>query len=122
MKAAAWRGNVFVTGGVDDDGRDLKSCEAYDPTTKRWTKVGRMLTGRSEHGLATVNGKLLALGGEAWGEAIAEVEVYDEESDVWRPLCPMPTPRMAFGCCAVPLAALEPKLREQLHRQKSKKR
>jgi hypothetical protein len=35
---------------------------------------------------------------------------YDEESDEWRPLCPMPTPRTTFGCCAVPLAALEPLL------------
>jgi N-acetylneuraminic acid mutarotase len=122
MKAAAWRDKVFVTGGVDEDIRDLKSCEAYDPTTMRWTEVGRMLTARSDHGLAVVNDQLVALAGSAWGEAIAEVEVYDENRDEWRPLRSMPTPRKNFGCCAVPLAALEPRLRERLHSQKSKKR
>lgn len=111
MKAAAWRGKVFVTGGVDEDTRDLKSCEAYDPTTMRWTKVGSMITARSGHGLATVGDMLVAIGGNAGlGGVTAEGESYDEESDEWRPLCPMPTPRTTFGCCAVPLAALEPLL------------
>jgi len=112
MKAAAWRGKVFVTGGVDEDTRDLKSCEAYDPTTMRWTKVGSMITARSGHGLATVGDMLVAIGGNAGlGGVTAEGESYDEESDEWRPLCPMPTPRTTFGCCAVPLAALEPAIR-----------
>ncbi len=119
VKAAAWRGKVFVAGGEDEDGDTLDSCEAYDPTTTRWTKVGSMLTARSDHGLAVVNDRLLALGGIASDGYTAAVESYDEESDVWRPLCPMPNPRWDFGCCAVPLAALEPGLREQLHSQTS---
>jgi hypothetical protein len=114
MKAAAWRGKVFVTGGVDDDILVLDSCEAYNPSTMRWTQVGSMLTARCDHGLAVVNDRLVALGGEARRGITAKVESYDEESDVWRPLCPMPTPRWNFGCCAVPLAALKPSLREQL--------
>jgi kelch-like protein 1/4/5 len=123
MKAAAWRGKVFVTGGVDEHIHFLDSCEAYDPSTMRWTKVGSMLTARSSHGLAVVNDRLVALGGYAGlGEHIAAVESYDEESDVWRPLQSMPNPpRWDFGCCAVPLAALEPKLREQLHSQMTEK-
>jgi N-acetylneuraminic acid mutarotase len=119
VKAAAWRGKVFVTGGEDEEDV-LDSCEAYDPSTMRWTKVGSMLTARSDHGLATVGDMLVALGGMVSDGTTAAVEAYDdEEADVWRPLCPMPTPRSAFGCCAVPLAALEPKLREQLHSQTS---
>jgi hypothetical protein len=89
----------------------------------RWTKVGSMITARSGHGLATVGDMLVAIGGNAGlGRVTAEVESYDIETGEWRPLCPMPAPRTAFGCCAVPLAVLEPKLREQLHSQKSKKR
>jgi hypothetical protein len=64
----------------------------------------------------------VAIGGNAGlGGVTAEVESYDEESDEWRSLCPMPTPRTTFGCCAVPLAALEPRLRERLHSQKTEK-
>jgi hypothetical protein len=88
----------------------------------RWTKVGSMITARSGHGLATVGDMLVAIGGNAGlGGVTAEGESYDEESDEWRPLCPMPTPRTTFGCCAVPLAALEPRLRERLHSQKTEK-
>jgi hypothetical protein len=42
------------------------------------------------------------------------VQVYDLETNIWRVVSPLAARRSALGSCSVPLAGLEPQLREEL--------
>ncbi len=113
IKALAWRNKIYVTGGWNGSLR-LRSCEAYDPVTRRWTQIGSMRTARSNHSMAVVNGRLVVAGGYDGTSTTAQVEMYDWETDTWSEVCPLAAKRSALSCCTVPLAALGPQLRERL--------
>ena len=77
------------------------SVERLDVTgTERGfdTHVAPMLLPRYRHTLATVGGKLYAVGGQKTdGRATASVERYDPTTDTWTEVAPMGRPRFSHA-------------------------
>lgn len=68
---------IYVMGGIDDQGRCLRTVEIYDPTSNQWSIGAPMPTARSALSLVVQQGRIFALGGvEASGRACRVVEVY----------------------------------------------
>src|SRR2546425_2136527 len=107
-------GILYAVGGAGSPEGDfsipLRTVEAYDPTTNKWTARTPMPTHRAQpdtlgwdggrHLLAVgvVNGILYAVGGAccAPGENVtilSTVDAYDPATDTWKTKAPIPTPR-----------------------------
>jgi len=79
----------------------LSSAEVAEDT---WTKKASMHVARSKLGVAVVNGKIYAIGGDArsgkWpyvGSIVGTNEEYDPATDTWTFKASMPTPRYGFA-------------------------
>jgi N-acetylneuraminic acid mutarotase len=79
----------------------LSSAEIAEDT---WTTKASMHVARSKLGVAVVNGKIYAIGGDArhgqWpyaGSIVGTNEEYDPTTDTWTFKTPMPTPRSGFA-------------------------
>jgi hypothetical protein len=90
----------------------LQSIAAVMATDNYWVTKESMQQARSDLGVATVNGKIYAIGGntengyvpntsendyKALGWIVATNEEYDTETNTWAFKKPMPTPRCNFG-------------------------
>jgi len=66
-----------------------------------WTSKAPMNQARAGLGVASVNGKIYALGGSTTtaqgSEIVGTNEEYDPQTDIWTYKASMPTPRMAFA-------------------------
>ena len=71
------RPRLLVFGGHDSNDDFVNSMERYDPSTNEWEEetVAPMLTTRANVGMAVLDGKLYAVGGES------EADGQDEEDD-----------------------------------------
>lgn len=92
------RGRVFVvagrTAGFDTN---LDVVEAYSPATRRWTTLPRV-PGRRGGTAATSTGRyVVSVGGEADAGTIKEVYALDLETNRWRRLPDLRTPRHGLG-------------------------
>lgn len=68
---------IYVIGGIDDQGRCLRTVEIYDPATNQWSTGAPMPSARSALSLVVHQGQIFAMGGvEANGRASRVVEVY----------------------------------------------
>ena len=99
-------------GGYDSEGGTVNSLERYYPSRNEWEgeAVAPMPTARDEAGMAVLDGKLYAAGGQseahgAPGEAFNLVERYDFETKAWEAVAPMAEARYAHA-----VAVLEGKL------------
>ena len=75
-------GCSFIISGIRYSGEELNSVEVYDPTANggrgNWSYGPPMNTARQDLALASLNGKLYAVGGSDFDEnSINSVEVYD---------------------------------------------
>ncbi|MCW4010295.1 MAG: hypothetical protein NWF05_06710 [Candidatus Bathyarchaeota archaeon] len=61
-----------------------------------WSPLAVMPTARSDLGVATVDGKIFAIGGKGGGY-LSTNEMYDPTTDTWTPKADMPTARADFG-------------------------
>ena len=59
---AVYRGNVVVSGGLDNDDNELNSAEYYDAFAYEWTPMPNMVNSHSDHSLVVVKDKLLVVG------------------------------------------------------------
>jgi len=103
--AVALRGKIYIVGGVT--GRRVTSnCEAYDPSTDKWTSVASLPSARGAGGAAVLNGKIHLVGGRAYqGGTLVDVNdhlVYDPAANAWHADAPMPTSRDGLSLVAVP--------------------
>lgn len=57
-------GKIYLAGGRSRDQLNFRACDIYDPVSDRWRSCSNMREGRSDFGLATVNNRLMAIGGE----------------------------------------------------------
>lgn len=60
--------------------KDLASAERYDPLTDSWTSLKPMLKPRSGHGLASVKGKVHAMGGYDGMRYLSQAESFCGET------------------------------------------
>lgn len=99
-------GRVLVTGGVDDQGRGLTSCEIYDPKTNTWSRAAGMSTSRVDHAAIRLgNGDVLVLGGTSPGQytvTLDSAEVYHPASDRWTSVLPMSIGRVGSAVTLLP--------------------
>lgn len=73
------------------------TCLAQSP----WTKKADMPTGRWELSTCVVDGKIFAIGGAIFLQAVSIVEVYDPATDTWFTKSDMPTARQALSTSVV---------------------
>jgi N-acetylneuraminic acid mutarotase len=58
--------------------------QSYDPQADQWTARAAPPTARFQFRIAAVNGRLYALGGQAWAHGLLRtVEAYDPATDTW---------------------------------------
>ena len=75
--------------------------ERYDPALNAWEAVAPMASARSHLGMAVLDGKLYAVGGEIdeydenFGVPVNTVERFDPFTNVWEEVAPMATARSA---------------------------
>lgn len=99
MPAARWQhaavaldGRIYVVGGVVKD-RDSREVWAYDIASGVWhTDLARLPTEREHLTAVAADGLVIAIGGRK-GRQIGAVEAYDPNTDTWRSLPDLPTPR-----------------------------
>ncbi len=91
-------GKLYVIGGFDSGTwRPSNVNYEYDPEIHRWTVKTPMPTARGALAAGVINGKIHLIGG-AHRKLFNLVntsahEVYDPETNSWRTLAPIPTPR-----------------------------
>ena len=90
---AAAGDKLYAVGGLDRSFRGVATVFAYDPDTDRWTGVASLLRARGASGVATLEGRIYAVGGQSGGTLFRDAEVYDPDEDSWAELPPMPTAR-----------------------------
>ncbi|RXM97079.1 Kelch-like protein 8 [Acipenser ruthenus] len=66
----------YINGGFDDNS-PLSSVERFDPRTNCWEYVAELTTPRGGVGVATIMGKIFAVGGHNGNVYLNTVEAYD---------------------------------------------
>ncbi len=110
--AAATNGKIYVAGGSSQSGY-MAAFEEYSPAANTWRSLAPMSTARA--GLALVgasSGKIYAVGG--WGKQVDcpwgwsclgtpldLVEEYDPDTDIWKRVADLPSPRAALTAVEV---------------------
>ncbi|HEX5417473.1 MAG TPA: kelch repeat-containing protein, partial [Chloroflexota bacterium] len=62
-----------------------------------WEALAKLPTARYAMGVATLNGKVYAIGGSDGSDPMNTVEAYDPTTNAWAVKAPMPTPRLDLG-------------------------
>jgi N-acetylneuraminic acid mutarotase len=73
-QTALVNGQIAVVGGMTHEGKVLASCDFFDPVRNRWTGGFHLRQGRSNFGLTSVEGRLVAIGGVIPGGLADEPE------------------------------------------------
>jgi non-specific serine/threonine protein kinase len=94
---------VYTVGGQQlDVNHDVAAFERFDPNTGKWTKGPPLPQALHGLGVAVVNGRLYAVGGETASDVIGTVVSFDlATGSTWDPGPPMRTPRHALAFQAV---------------------
>jgi hypothetical protein len=96
---ASSNGRLYVMGGMTATGAITSSVEAYDLVEDSWTPRAPMPAPLWVlAAVATPDGKILALG----GEASAAVQGYDPATDTWAVRAPLSTVRRGCGAALLP--------------------
>lgn len=109
VAGAALGGKVYVIGGFNEPSLSnmmnlavSDAVEEYDPSTNRWTTKAPLPIGLHHAGAASVGGRIYVIGGftkslfSVW-QPVANVHMYNSETDSWTERAPMPTPRGALA-------------------------
>jgi N-acetylneuraminic acid mutarotase len=83
----------FITGTYS--GTYSKDFYVYDPSTDTWTKLADIPEARSNLAMATVKGKIYAIGGDVFTNSNY---VFTPETNTWKTLTSMPTNRQHVDC------------------------
>ena len=92
---------IIATGGRGEDFRVTNEVISLDRVTKRCTTLAPMITARSGHATAVLDGKLFVMGGYNSFASLSSVECLDLETGQRSEMAPMITPRRYHGA-AVP--------------------
>jgi N-acetylneuraminic acid mutarotase len=111
FSVGALNGYIYLVGGRDDlapiiPRPQIATVDRYDPVADEWLSVAPLPLAVAEPIVATVDGKLYALGGEPDNlMAGAFVQEYDPASNTWTTLGSMPV-----GCWAAAVAVQDNKI------------
>lgn len=87
-------GQVLVIGGSRGLGVLSDAIDRFDPATGRFTRIGTMATGRSNHSaIRLADGRVLVCGGQTSTSAAPFAELVDEDSGQVQHAGPMVEPR-----------------------------
>ena len=101
LAVTATGGRIYALGGRSA-GFDTNSrlVEAYNPTTRRWTRLPALPEARGGTGAAAVGATIVSVGGEATGGTIGSVFAFNTRTRRWRRLPDLPTPRHGLAVVA----------------------
>ncbi|MHC4546426.1 MAG: Kelch repeat-containing protein, partial [Planctomycetota bacterium] len=91
-------GKIYIIGGQNSIGQAVGTNEEYDPATNTWAAKADMPTARQQLGVATLGGKIYAIGG--YNDRV-ENEEYDPVLDIWSVKANIPTGRECLGVVSV---------------------
>ena len=98
-------GTLYAVGGLTSSGcgaGEVKTVQAYDASTNTWTPRAPMNTARQSLGVASLGGKLYAVGGATGcGVGTTAVEVYDPSTNAWSMKAPLPVATYALKLASV---------------------
>jgi serine/threonine-protein kinase PknK len=87
---------VYAVGGRQlSADKNTAALERFDPASGKWTKLVGMPTPRGSYGATYIDGRIVAVGGEAPTQVLNVVEMYDITDNKWTTLPPMPVSRHA---------------------------
>ncbi|KAL4705149.1 hypothetical protein ACJJTC_018720 [Scirpophaga incertulas] len=75
----------------------LSSVLKFDLHTREWEELASMGIARIQPGVASLGGRVYAVGGEQGSQILANGEVYDPLIDKWSNIAPMKEARCEFG-------------------------
>ncbi|WP_040812066.1 serine/threonine-protein kinase [Nocardia concava] len=92
----------FAVGGrnITSD-KNFATFERFDPATGTWTKLPDMPTPRGGLGATLIDGRIVAVGGEAPTQVLDVVEAFDIAAGTWSQLPTLPTGRHGLTVLAV---------------------
>ncbi|MGF2685372.1 Kelch repeat-containing protein [Marinobacter sp. DUT-3] len=109
--SAVLNGQIYVFGGRhrNADGStttgEMKTVEMFDAAANAWIEKAPMPTGRRAMSVGTINGKAQVAGGELNGGNTSGVfnqnEEYDPNTNLWRPLTKVPTPKHGAAAATI---------------------
>ena len=94
---AAFKGKIYVMGGVDSLGIVISVAQEYDPATDSWRLLKPMPTRRDHPGVEVVDSLIYVCSGGVRKVNVAAFEAYSPASDTWYKLPDIPTPRSDIG-------------------------
>ncbi len=87
-------GEVWVVAGRELSlSTNSTAVDIYDPAMNAWREGPSIPTARGGHGVAVLDGRAYAIGGEQPDRALDSVEVLDLSAGTWSASTPVPTPR-----------------------------
>ncbi len=105
--AAAYRGQIYVTGGYPDSLNSpppTAAVQRYDPAADQWTRLNDLPKPVGRHTMAVFHDELLLIGGNITRDErtefgtgylpSGEILVYDLTSDTWNVWAHLPEPRV----------------------------
>ena len=101
-------GVLFAVGGRGAVGEPFSSVECYDFRTNQWHEGPELRSRRRHVGVASLGGKLYAVGGHDGNQHLNSVECYDPKVGRWEYVQPMKTLRrgIAVGVLGGPMYAV----------------
>ena len=99
--AASSLGTIFVLGGLNSGFRGVKSVFAFNPGTGRWERKADMARARGAMGIAAIDDKIYAAGGQDGSSTFDDFAVYHVLDDRWEDLPAMPTARNHLGAASL---------------------
>jgi len=99
--AAGASGLVFAIGGLNASFRGVRSVFAFDPSRNVWERKADMPQGRGAMGIAVIDDKIYAAGGQDGSTSFADFNVYHALEDRWESLPSMPTARNHLAAASV---------------------
>src|SRR5688572_9760802 len=99
--AAFSMGTIFVLGGLDSGFRGVRSVFAFDPGMGLWKRKADMARARGAMGVAVIDDKIYAAGGQDGSSTFDDFAVYHVLDDRWEDLPAMPTARNHLGAASL---------------------
>ncbi|NTV63609.1 MAG: LuxR family transcriptional regulator [Oscillochloris sp.] len=91
------RGNIYVPGGENAQGKVSDLLEIYDPREQRWIQGISMPSPRSRYALVAWEGLLYVIGGWDGVQACNDVYIYNPEEHIWSEGPALLAPRQNAG-------------------------